>query len=95
MTGSIQIIDNNVVFGNTETGLYILVSTVVKDERVVRPISGNINGTTLRPGLLSLLKSDLQNASSLDDGGKYWLCVGNVSLCVGLQAESICEHRVT
>jgi hypothetical protein len=79
ITGSIQIIDNNVVFGNTETGLYILVSTVVKDERVVRPISGNINGTTLRPGLLSLLKSDLQNASSLDDGGKYWLCVGNVA----------------
>lgn len=79
ITGSIQIIDNNVVFGNTENGLYMLVSTVVKDERVVRPISGNINGTALRPGLLSLLKTDLQNASSLDDGGKYWLCVGNVA----------------
>jgi hypothetical protein len=77
ITGSIQIVDNNIVFGNTETGLYILVSTVVKDERVVRPISGNINGNVLRPGLLSLLKTDLQNASSLDDGGKYWLCVGN------------------
>jgi hypothetical protein len=79
MPGSIQLIDNNIVFGNTETGLYILVSTVIKDERVVRPISGNINGTALRPGLLSLLKSDLQNASSLDDGGKYWLCVGNIA----------------
>jgi hypothetical protein len=76
MTGSIQIIDNNIVFGNTETGLYALVSTNVKDEKVVRPISGNINGTYLRPGLLQLDKDDLQECSSVDYDGKYWLCIG-------------------
>lgn len=79
MPGTIQIIDNNIVFGNTEKGLYILVSTAVKDERIVRPISGNINGTFSRPGLLSMAKADLQAASSLDDGGKYWLCIGNIA----------------
>lgn len=79
MPGTIQIIDNNPVFGNTETGLYVLLRTSVKDESVVRPISGNINGTTLRNGLLDLPKSDLQNASSADAEGKYWLCVRNIA----------------
>jgi hypothetical protein len=77
MPGSVQIINNNVVFGNSELGLFMIVSTAVKDERVVVPISGNINGNMLRPGLLSL--ADLQNASSVDFDGKYWLCVGNVA----------------
>ncbi|QHT60671.1 hypothetical protein GXP70_12450 [Paenibacillus lycopersici] len=77
MPGSVQIIDNNIVFGNSDLGLFILLSTQVKDERDVRPISGNINGAPTRPGLLDLSVSDLQAASSVDFDGRYWLCVGN------------------
>lgn len=76
MPGSIQIIDNNVVFGNTENGLFILVSSATKDERIVRPISGNINGNPIRPGFLNIPKSLLLSASTVDFDGKYILCVG-------------------
>lgn len=77
MPDSVQIIENNIVFFNSETGGYILVSTQLRDERNVRPISGNINGSTIRPGLMSNTKASLQAASSVDDGSNYWLCVGD------------------
>jgi hypothetical protein len=77
MPGSVQIINNNVVFGNSDLGLFIIVNVSIRDERNVRPISGNINGTLARPGLLNHTQSLLQVASSVDDGSNYWLCVGN------------------
>ena len=79
MAGSVQIIDNNVVFGNSELGMFIIVSTQLKEERNVKPISGNINGSPGRPGLLDLANADLQAATSVDFDGKYWICVGNVA----------------
>src|SRR5690242_3037400 len=60
MPNSVQIIDNNVVFGNSELGLFIIVNVSVRDERNVKPISGNINGSVIRPGLLSNTTADLQ-----------------------------------
>lgn len=77
MPNSVQIIDNNVVFGNSELGIFIVANVSIRDERNVKPISGNINGSTIRPGLLSKSKADLQAASSVDDGSNYWLCVGS------------------
>lgn len=77
MPGSVQIIDNNVVFFNSELGGFILLQTSLKDERNVQPISGNINGQPTRSGLLDLPKVDLQAASSVDFDGRYWLCVGS------------------
>ncbi|OXM17319.1 hypothetical protein [Paenibacillus herberti] len=77
MPGSVQIIDNNIVFFNSELGGFILLQTSLKDERNVQPISGNINGQPTRPGLLDLPRSDLQAASSVDFDGRYWLCVGS------------------
>lgn len=79
MPGSVQIIDNNVVFGNSKLGLFIILSTEIKDERNVFPLSGNINGSLVRPGLLGLGESALQEASSVDSDGRYWLCAGNVA----------------
>lgn len=76
MPGSVQIIDNNVVFGNSKLGLFIIVSTEIKDERNVFPISGNVNGTLDRPGLLDIGEDELQNAVSVDSDGKYWLSAG-------------------
>ncbi|CDN44850.1 hypothetical protein [Paenibacillus sp. P22] len=79
MPGSVQIIDNNIVFFNSTMGGFIITSTALKDERNVMPISGNINGAPTRPGLLNLLQSDLQAASSADFNGQYWLSVGNMT----------------
>ena len=77
MPDSVQIIENNIVFFNSELGGFIIVSTQLRDERNVRPISGNINGSQIRPGLLSNTAADLIAASSVDDGSNYWLCVGD------------------
>ena len=79
MPNSVQIIDNNVVFGNSDLGVFILISTNLKDENVVRLLSDNINGNSLRPGLLDISKASLQAASSVDFDGKYYLCVGNTA----------------
>lgn len=77
MPDSVQLIDNNVVFGNSVLGVFIVVNVTIRDEKNIRPISGNINGMFLRPGLLSKQPTDLRNASSVDDGSSYWLCIGN------------------
>ncbi len=50
MPGSLALIDNTIVFGNTDGGIYILESTDIFNELNVRPLSGNImpqNGTRI------------------------------------------------
>lgn len=76
---SIQLINNNLVFANSYGGIYILTSTAVKDERNIKPISYNINGTGVSSGLLD--ETNINKAISLDFDGKYWFCVnGHVYL---------------
>lgn len=78
MPGSIQIIKNLPVYGNTKSGLWIIVSTLIESEKNVNQISGMINGVkNLRPGLLDETMADLQACSSFDDGRKYYICVGS------------------
>lgn len=78
MPYTIQLISNHLVWCNTYGGVHTLVSdTNIKDEKDVRPISYNIDGTIERPGLLGNTKSDMQNATSIDFYGMYWLCVGS------------------
>ena len=74
MPGTIQLIDNSPVFCNTYAGVHILLSSQIRDERNVRPLSGNINGSYLREGLLD--ESNLATAISVDNDGKYIICVG-------------------
>lgn len=77
--GSIQIINDMPVFANSSKGVYALFSqTGIKEEKNVRLISDNINGTPDRPGLLNKTKNNLAACSSVDFENKYWLCVGNV-----------------
>jgi hypothetical protein len=74
MPGSVQLIDNNLVFGNSIQGIFMIVSTEGASEENVKPLSGNINGQKLNPGLLQ--ETTLQAATSIDFDRKYWLCVG-------------------
>ncbi len=77
MPGGIQIIQDAPVFPHTQYGVNTIQSTVLENEKNIKPLSANIDGATFRPGLLNEAKADLQKASSIDFGGKYWLCVGS------------------
>ena len=78
MPGSIQVIQNLPVYGNTKSGLHIVTSTLIESEKNVNQISALINGTkNLRPGLLDEDIDDLKACSSFDDGRKYYICVGS------------------
>ncbi|WP_087066446.1 hypothetical protein [Intestinibacillus massiliensis] len=73
MPGTIQLIENRLVWCNTYGGAYTLVSTQIENERNVQPISRNIRGNALRPGLLQ--EDGLKSAFSCDFENRYWLCV--------------------
>lgn len=75
---TIQLIDNNLVFCNTQGGLHILLDTSAANENNIRGISKKINGTPAREGLLKKVKragADL--CASYDDDSRYWLVVGD------------------
>lgn len=74
---SIQLVNNNPVFCNTQSGVFIIVSTQIEGEKNVINISQNINGLAERPGLLQEDLTSLKNASSIDYGQKYYLCIGS------------------
>ena len=78
MPGSIQIIKNLPVYGNSKSGLWMITSTLIESEKNVNQISGLVNGVkNLRAGLLDESVSDLLACSSFDDGRKYYICVGS------------------
>lgn len=70
ISGSVQLIDNKIVFGNTKDGLFMLISTDNKLETIIKPLSGNINH-------LLLAENDLKTAASVDYGRCYWLKAGD------------------
>ena len=80
MPDSVQIINNSPVFGNTQSGLYTIVSvSLIESEKEARPLSGLVNMSPDRTmGILTNTTANLQAATSFDDGEKYHLCVGNV-----------------
>jgi hypothetical protein len=77
MKPATQIIGDAPVFANTDYGVYTIVSTLIENEKNVKPLSANIEGSAFRPGLLDEAEDDLKNCSSVDADGKYWLCVGS------------------
>lgn len=72
--GSVQLINNSLVWLSSKVGVCILCSTQIEDERNVEIISRNIMGTADRPGLLQC--EGLRDATSADWRGKYWLRTG-------------------
>lgn len=77
MPNTMQLINNNPVWCNSYGGAYLLQSTLIEGEKDIKPLSSNINGTPERPGLLQESKTDLYNATSVDFGNKYYVCVKN------------------
>ena len=69
MPGSVQLIDNRLVFANSKSGVHMLVSTDNESENAVKPLSANI-------GALLLGEERLSEACSVDSGRYYWLCSG-------------------
>lgn len=72
--GTIELIDNRVVFANSHFGVYIIDSTENYDEQNIKPISANIN-TGSGMGLLDLGSEKLKKACSIDFGRSYCLSV--------------------
>lgn len=72
--GSVQLVNNSLVWLSSKVGVCILCSTQIEDERNVEIISRNIMGTADRPGLLQC--EGLRDATSADWRGKYWLRTG-------------------
>ena len=69
MPGSVQLIDNRLVFAHSRSGVHMLVSTDNALENIVKPLSANINALLLR-------EPDLKNACSCDFERYYWLKAG-------------------
>lgn len=72
MPGSVQLIDNALVWGNSAGGLCRLESTRIKDERAVQKISAPVDAL-----LLGQDAGALCDASSIDTGEAYLLLVGS------------------
>lgn len=70
---TIQLIDNNLVFCNTDGGVHIIRDSNSALENNVECLSRNINGTEQRPGLLHDVRT-ASVATSFDDGNRYWVC---------------------
>jgi len=71
MPKSVQLINNNLTWANSKGGVYTIATTNINNERVIVPISQNINNEILANSLV-----DLQNAVSIDNGYYYVLFVG-------------------
>ena len=79
MPGSVQLINNDLCFGSSGEGIFLLISTNNNDERNVVPISANVNRSARISdsvdGILNFSQERLRAATSMDDGQRYWLCI--------------------
>ncbi len=72
MPGTIQIINNDIVFGNSEKGLFLLSLHHISSERNVKPIGLNISGAVNR-----FTPPDRRKAKSVDFKNRYFLGIGD------------------
>lgn len=77
---TIQLIDNNLVWCNTEQGVHILKDSSYAYENNIECVSIKVNGSQGKKGLLYAVQhasADMTGGGpcSLDDDKHYWLCV--------------------
>ena len=74
---TIELIENNLVWCNTEQGVHILKDSSWAYENNVIGLSKKVNGSPTRKGLLDEVRSaDPSTVCSCDDTRRYWLTVG-------------------
>lgn len=72
---SIQLVENNLVFCNTEGGVYLVKDSSSAYENNVESISRNVNGAPGRAGILEATRTaGADGTCSFDDNNRYWLC---------------------
>ena len=69
---AIQLIENNLVFCNTEGGVHIVRDSTSALENNIECLSRNVNGTDQRPGLLADVRA-AETVTGFDDGNHYWV----------------------
>lgn len=77
---SIQLIENNLVFANTQQGVHIILDSSAAHENNIVCISTKVNGDHGKEGMLYRLQR-AQDAASFDDTKRYWLLVEGVVYC--------------
>lgn len=79
---TIQLIENNIVFCNTQGGVHVVRDSSSALENNIECVSRNVNGTAQRPGLLEDVRFvDHDAVCSFDDDNRYWVCAnGHVYL---------------
>lgn len=75
LPGSVQLIENNLVFANRDRGVFLLRDTTAAGENTIAHLSDNIERSFDQAGLLKDLKEN-GTAVSIDDGERYWLMLG-------------------
>lgn len=75
LPGTICLVENNLIFCNTQQGVHLLRDSSSAYENNIVCISKNVNGTDLRPGLLSKVRAEGM-ACCFDDDSNYWLVCG-------------------
>lgn len=72
---TIQLINNNLVFCNSQLGVHIVRDSSAAYENNIIGISRNVDGTDQRRGLLfDLRKTPIEQITSYDDDNRYWVC---------------------
>ena len=79
LPGTIQLIENNLVFCNTYAGVHILLSSSAAYENNVARISLKVNGDPERDtqGILHDVRRAGVSVTSFDDDRRYWLLAGD------------------
>lgn len=71
---TIRLVENNLVFCNTEQGVHLVRDSSAAYENNIVCISRNVNGSELRPGLLEAVRGS--PAVGVDDDHRYWVVAG-------------------
>lgn len=82
LPGTIQLIENNLVFCNTYTGVHILLSSSAAYENNVASLSLKVNESRRNEvsGLLSRVRTEYKDyVCSFDDDHRYWLVYGGTA----------------
>lgn len=80
MPGSIQLIQNNLVFANRKFGVMLIKDSSSAYENNVVPISRNVERPADQGGILyDIAVTPRNEVVSRDDGQRYWLCVNDHS----------------